>query len=107
MTEKEIFAQIEEKKSLIKKINDEINSLEHQIHLIYKEKILSKFKIGDILVMPKVEGHYTQGITFKLEFFDSAGIYGYARTSQILYASGVSATYDFSSTTLTSVRISL
>lgn len=100
MTEKEIFAQIEEKKSLIEKINKEINSLEYQIHQIYKEKILSKFKIGDILTYSE---EYYVGNTndtivktriFKLECFDSAGVYGYARTQHILFHNGITKHYE-------------
>ena len=82
--EKELFSLIDEKKSIIRKTKEEIENLEYQIHLIYKEKLLSKFKMGDVLVTPKINTN----CMFTLDLLDSAGIYGYARTSKILWENG-------------------
>lgn len=91
MTEKEILAKIKEKESIIEKTNEDIQVLRNDIYLIYKEKILSKFKIGDILVCSFKNKSFVDNATFidkrifKLECFDSAGLYGYARTQHIMY----------------------
>ena len=48
--EQQILKEIEEKENLIKKTKDEIFSLNFELHKIEKEKVLKKFKIGDIIV---------------------------------------------------------
>jgi len=73
--EQQILKEIEEKKKLIKKTKDEIFSLEFELHKIEKEKVLKKFKIGDIIVRKDI-------YVFELTDID-VGL-GYARTDKAI-----------------------
>jgi len=77
MEQKEkILQTIKEKESLIKKIKNEIQSLEHEVFLIDRNNVLTKFKLGDILV-------YEKKYLFKLEMIDTCC--GFARTQHVIY----------------------
>ena len=89
--EEKLFSLIDEKRSIIRKTKEEIENLEYQIHLIYKEKLLSKFKMGDIVMVPKVNTN----CLCTIDLLDSAGIYGYVRTSQILWENGDTTNFTF------------
>ena len=69
--EQQILKEIEEKENLIKKTKDEIFSLEFELHKIEKEKVLKKFKIGDIIVRKDI---------YIFELTDIDVCLGYART---------------------------
>ena len=73
--EQQILKEIEEKENLIKKTKDEIFSLEFELHKIEKEKVLKKFKIGDIIVRKDI-------YIFELTDID-VGL-GYARTHKAI-----------------------
>jgi hypothetical protein len=48
--EQEILNLIEEKKKLLEDTKNELYSLDFELHKIEKEKVLKKYKIGDIIM---------------------------------------------------------
>lgn len=73
--EQEILNLIDEKKKLLEDIKNELYSLDFELHKIEKEKVLKKFKIGDIIVRKDI-------YIFELTDID-VGL-GYARTDKAI-----------------------
>ena len=74
--EQEILNLIEEKNKLNEDTKNEIYSLDFELHKIEKEKVLKKFKIGDIIV-------HREKYLFKLTDIDIT--LGHVRTDRIIY----------------------
>ena len=73
--EQEILNLIEQKKTLLEKTKDELRSLDTELHKIEKEKVLKKFKFGDIIM-------HREKYLFRLDEIQVCG--GYAASKQLI-----------------------
>lgn len=82
--EQEILKLIEEKKKLLEDTKNELSSLDFELHKIEKEKVLKKFKIGDIIV-------HRERWLFRLDEIQVCG--GFASTKRVI-VDGESYSYN-------------
>ena len=73
--EEEILSLIEKKKELLKKTENELRSLDFELHEIEKEKVLKKFSIGDIIM-------HREKYLFRLDEVQVCG--GFAASKQLI-----------------------
>lgn len=84
--EQEILNLIEEKKKLLEDTNNELRLLDFELHKIEKEKVLKKFKIGDIIM-------HRDKYLFKLDEIQVCG--GFAASKQLILSNlNKSSKYD-------------
>lgn len=73
--EQEILNLIEKKKKLLEDTKNELYSLDFELHKIEKEKVLKKYKIGDIIM-------HRDKYLFRLDEIQVCG--GYAASKQLI-----------------------
>lgn len=83
--EQEILNLIEQKKTLLEKTKDELRSLDTELHKIEKEKVLKKFKFGDIIM-------HREKYLFRLDEIQVCG--GFAASRKVIIATSKGYSYE-------------
>lgn len=83
--EQEILNLIEEKKKLLEDTKNELYSLDFELHKIEKEKVLKKFKFGDIIM-------HREKYLFRLDEIQVCG--GYAASRKVIIGEHNGHSYD-------------